>query len=215
MPYNIMCSFIVCKSSQIIRKTIDTLFYGIYMYMYISTAPTAEQIERDRENNEEEEVCRDNPDPNPEDPVDFHCVSECPDRGNHSAPSEKEGKRTCFGKSKLLCPTPPPPPHTHTSISVIPLSLSLLSLPLSACGLEYCVECEETEEPGGHDECITCMTDTVLFEGECYACPTATIARTAILQEAEEQAEERQNQLRQIERKELYILLGINTMLLY
>ena len=70
--------------------------------MYISTAPTAEQIERDREADEEagrEEVCRDNPDPNPENPVNFHCVSECPDRGNHSAPSEKEGKQTCFGES--------------------------------------------------------------------------------------------------------------------
>ena len=83
----------------------------------------------------------------------------------------------------------------------LPLSLSLSLSPHSACGLEYCVECEENEEPGGHDECIECMTDTILFEGECFACPLATIARTAIVQEAEEQAEERANQLRQIECK--------------
>ena len=55
------------------------------------------------------------------------------------------------------------------------------------------------------------MTDTILFEGECYACPRATIARTAIIQEDEEQREERENQLRQIECKLLCIMLWINT----
>ena len=61
------------------------------------------------------------------------------------------------------------------------------------------MECEPNETPGGHDECIECMTDTILFDGECYACPLATIARTAILQEAEEEEEARANRLRQIE----------------
>jgi hypothetical protein len=80
----------------------------------------------------------------------------------------------------------------------------------TACGLEYCVECEETEDPNSHDECVVCMTDTVLFEGECYACPRATIARTAILQEAEEMREERANQLTRIERKFMMcIMLGL------
>ena len=41
------------------------------------------------------------PDPDPENPANFHCVDDCPDRGNHSEPSEEDGK-TCFGESDLL-----------------------------------------------------------------------------------------------------------------
>ena len=58
------------------------------------------------------------------------------------------------------------------------------------------MECEESEEPNGRDECVVCMTDTILFDGECFACPQATNARTAIVQEAEREEEEIKNWLR-------------------
>ena len=70
---------------------------------YIHIAPTAEQIESERRRNEEagrEEICEDEPIPDPEDPLNFRCVSECPDLGNHSRVEEEDGK-TCFGESNL------------------------------------------------------------------------------------------------------------------
>ena len=98
-----------------------------YFSIHVHVAPTAEQIENDRGRNEEagqEEMCMDNPTPDPEDPENFHCVEACPDRGNHSA--VQEGKNTCFGKSNLhvlvfiIC----------DSITSLSLSLSLAPLPL-------------------------------------------------------------------------------------
>ena len=91
----------------------------------------------------------------------------------------------------------------HIYLSHFSLSLSLsLSLPLpptSACGIEYCVECERSEGEGGRDECRVCLADTILFDGRCYSCPDALIARTAILQEAEEREELAEQRARQIE----------------
>ena len=97
------------------------------------------------------------------------------------------------------------PPNPHPSLSPLPLFLPPSALTLyntllhAACGLEYCVTCEPAESPGSHDECLECLQGTVLFEGECFACPESLIARTAIVQEAEEEAEERANLLNRIE----------------
>ena len=37
--------------------------------------------------------------------------------------------------------------------------------------------------------CTSCLVDTVLHKGRCYACPLADIARVAIKQEEEKKAE--------------------------
>lgn len=68
-----------------------------------------------------------------------------------------------------------------------------------ACGIEYCVECERSAGEGGRDECRVCLADTILFDGRCYSCPDALIARTAILQEEEEREEIAEQRARQIE----------------
>ena len=81
------------------------------------------------------------------------------------------------------------------------LSLSLSLPPLQACGIEYCVECERSEGQGVRDECRVCLADTILFDGRCYSCPDALIARTAILQEEEEREEIAEQRMRQIECK--------------
>ena len=59
------------------------------------------------------------------------------------------------------------------------------------------MECELEEK--GHGECTVCLNRTVLFDGECFSCDEALVAREAIVQEAEEQEEERALKLRQIE----------------
>ena len=63
------------------------------------------------------------------------------------------------------------------------------------------MECERSEGQGGLDECRVCLADTILFDGRCYSCPDALIARTAILQEAEEREELATQRMRQIECK--------------
>ena len=72
----------------------------------------------------------------------------------------------------------------------------------TACGIEYCVECEPATEGGsGRDECITCLAGTIHFDGLCFSCPLALVARSGILQEAEEREEIAIQRMRQIECK--------------
>ena len=46
-------------------------------------------------------MCEDDPMPDPENPLNFHCVEECPNFGNHSEVNEE--KKTCFGESNPAC----------------------------------------------------------------------------------------------------------------
>ena len=68
---------------------------------------TPEQIddERDRlEQNGQEEVCRDNPLPDPDLGTSFTCVQECPDGGNTSRVSPSG---TCYGELEPILQTAP------------------------------------------------------------------------------------------------------------
>ena len=88
--------------------------------------------------------------------------------------------------------------RTHLSYSQS-FQLTFFTCTTTACGLEFCVECQPSETGIGEGECLVCLSGTVLFEGECYSCPLALVARTAILQEAEEQEEIRIQNQRRIE----------------
>ena len=87
-----------CRSSISTRN-----FLSLYIF-FILAAPTAEQIETERERNErngQEEVCMDDPTPDPEDPLNFRCVEECSNFGNHFEVNKE--KKTCFGESNPTC----------------------------------------------------------------------------------------------------------------
>ena len=59
------------------------------------------------------------------------------------------------------------------------------------------MECEQNNtanEDGkgsavGRPRCTVCLKNTVLFDGKCYACPLADVARMTIKQEEEKQSE--------------------------
>ena len=89
-----------------IKQFVCILWQLTFFFIHVHVAPTAEQIESERRRAEEagrEEQCIDDPMPDPEDPLNFHCVSECPDFGNHSRVGEEDGEKgnTCFGESNV------------------------------------------------------------------------------------------------------------------
>lgn len=73
--------------------------------------------------------------------------------------------------------------------------------PSPACGIQFCLECEEAESEDDHDECTECLPNTVLYheEGECLYGLRREILEVVEEQEHEVEEEERERNIARIE----------------
>ena len=67
---------------------------------------------------------------------------------------------------------------------------------LTACGLEYCVNCSRA---GDKPVCFDCIEHAQIFDEECLICPLSLVAAIAIEQEEELEEELEEQRIRQLE----------------